>query len=269
MPGPVFNSNDYEVQGGLTEARADLLYCLRVGDNVHEASLTVPHFYAQIVDAPNDSNLDLTIGSNAATIQIGNAAGQTTIKKLKTQGVLKAEDGIETSSVEVTGSSTHTGSVEVTGMLYANAGLSMGSALIDLGASTATRVSGNLGYNLKYTAFAASTNFNGSGANKNFWAQFGNPAYSVWSVNVILQLQVYPVISNVTVTCGNGNASKNFAYVQRPISVTTTTQITINLNTVISLSASNNFYVSGIANYTGTAPNLIGAGSSVSITRIG
>ena len=48
----VFNSNDYEVQGGLTQARADALYYLRDGDNVHEGSLTVPHFYVQGIDPP-------------------------------------------------------------------------------------------------------------------------------------------------------------------------------------------------------------------------
>ena len=136
----VFNSNDYEVQGGLTEARADTLFCLRDGDNVHEGSLTVPHFYVQGIDPPNDSNMDLALGLNAASIQIGggNPAVQTTIKKLQTQGMLKAEDGIETSSIDVTGALSHTGTeVSVAGMLYANAGLSMGSALIDLGESTA------------------------------------------------------------------------------------------------------------------------------------
>ena len=240
MSNPVFNSNDYEVQATLTEARADTLYYLRGADNVHEGSLTVPHFYVQGIDPPNDSNMDLTIGLNAATIQIGggNAALITTIKKLKTQGVLKAEDGIETSSVNVTGSSTHTGTeINVTGMLYANAGLSMGSALIDLGGSTATRVIGNLGYNLRYTAFPATVFFGASGTSRNFWSQTGFPANSVWSVNAILQFNVHPGITNLTVTCGNGASSKNFGWVQRPITVTATSIVTINLNTIISISS--------------------------------
>ena len=145
----------------------------------------------------------------------------------------------------------------------------MGSALIDLGQATATRVIGNMGYNLRYTAFPATVFFGASGTSRNFWSQTGFPANSVRSVNAILLFNVHPGISNLTVTCGNGSSAKNYGWVQRPITVTAIETVTINLNTIISLSGIFGFFVNGIANFTGTTPRLIASGSSVSITRIG
>jgi hypothetical protein len=265
----VFNSNDYELQTVLTEARADLLYCLREGDNIHEASLTVPHFYAQIVDPPNESNGDLTLGANAATVRIGggNAAVQTTIKKLKTQGVLKAEGGVETTSVEVTGASTHTGSVEVTGMLYANGGVSMGSALIDLGLPTAPRVSTNLGYVFTSTSFSA-VNLGSSGISRALW-NFDTWPVGVWVINILLEFTAHPGISNLAVSFGSSTAYRKYGWIQQPTTVTQSKSVNFSMCTAFAMTVQGNLQINCIANYTGTVPSLIAAGSSVTMTRVG
>ena len=269
MSNPVFNSNDYEVQATLTEARADTLYYLRGADNVHEGSLTVNNFYVQGIDPPNDSNMDLTIGLNAATIQIGggNAALITTIKKLKTQGVLKAEDGIETSSVGLTGAMTHTGTeVNVTGMLYANAGLSMGSALIDLGQPTATRVIGNLGY--VSTTTLVNQNFGSTANNRTLWNFIGWPI-GVWAVNIKLQFSVHPGISNINVNFGRNVNYTQYAYIQQPTTATQSKSVFVSINTVCVLPVPSQIQINCTATYTGTVPSLLGEGIPVSITRIG
>ena len=263
----VFNSNDYEVQTALTQARADNLYYIRDGDNVHEGSLTVNNFYVQGIDPPNDSNMDLTIGLNASTIQIGggNAAVVTTIKKLKTQGVLKAEDGIETSSIGLTGALSHTGTeVNVTGMLYANAGLNMGSSLIDLGQPTATRVSGNLGY--VYTGTLSNQNL--STNNRTLLNLIGWPI-GVWAVNIKLQFTVHPGISNINILFGRNVNYTQYAYIQQPTTATQSKSVFVSINTVCALLVPSHFQINSNATYTGTVPSLSGAGSSVSITRIG
>ena len=102
---PVFNADDFLVQtssGGLDETTANARYIRKTVDDSTDYSLTVRNgFWTQSVDAPPDSN-SISLGYNADSITVG-------------------------------------GSLTSSGLIYANGNLSMGSALINLGAPSGLR----------------------------------------------------------------------------------------------------------------------------------
>ena len=265
---PVFNADDFLVQtssGGLDETMANSRYIRKLVDDATDYSLTVRNgFWTQSVDSPPESN-SLSLGYNADSITIGgsNAALVTTINNATTEGVLNAVGGIQTSTLTSTGDLSIGGSLTSSGLIYANGNISMGSALINLGASIATRTALHLGF-LKQNTPAAVT-FNASNLNTPLYS--GEYTVGVWMVSIQLQFTVNAAVSNIKIQLGSTLGGSDYASVSQLTATTLPT--TVCLSTVVSLTAITTLYVGGIGTYTGAAPSLTTGFSSVVLTRIG
>ena len=266
---PVFNADDFLVQtssGGLDETTANARYIRKTVDDSTDYSLTVRNgFWTQSVDAPPDSN-SISLGYNADSITIGgsNAALVTTIHNATTQGLLTAVNGIQTSTLSSTGDLSIGGSLTSSGLIYANGNLSMGSALINLGAPSGVRNALHLGF-YKGNNFAAAIPFNATGQNTPFYS--GEYTVGVWMVSIQLQFAVNAAVSNITLQLGSTLGGKEYGSVSQLSSTTLPT--TVCLNTVVSLTAITTIFVGCISTYTGAAPSLTAAFSWVVLTRIG
>ena len=265
---PVFNADDFEVQtssGGLDETMANARYIRKTVDDSTDYSLTVRNgFWCQSVDAPPDST-SISLGYNADSITIGgsNAALVTTIHNATTEGLLTAVNGIQTSTLTSTGDLNIGGSLTSSGLIYANGNISMGSALINLGASIGTRTALHLGF-LKQNTPAAVT-FNASNLNTPLWN--GEYTIGVWIVSIQLQFTVNAAVSNIKIQLGSTLGGSDYASVSQLTATTLPT--TVCLSTVISLAAIATLYVGAVGTYTGAAPSLTAAFSWVVLTRIG
>ena len=220
----------------------------------------------QSVDAPPDSNLDLALGFNADSITIGggNPALVTTIHNATTQGLLTAVNGIQTSTLASTGNLSIGGSLTSSGLIYANGNISMGSALINLGAPGGIKTALNLGF-YKFNVFASAITFNATGQNTPFYS--GEYTVGVWMVSIQLQFTVNAAVSNIKIQLGSTLGGSDYGSVSQLSSTTLPT--TVCLSTVVSLQAITTLYVGAISTYTGVAPSLATGFSYVALTRIG
>ena len=154
----------------------------------------------------------------------------------------------------------------VNGSLTAAEGLNMGTSQIALGSPAVPRAEGNLGYVFLYNSFATSVTFSATTVGRLFWSQANWPI-GVWIANITLQCSPTSTTSNIALSFGDASAAKNYGYVLKPLA--TTQQTTICMNTVISLTnATTTLYVSGTATFSAAVPSLLGANSSIVLTRI-
>ena len=265
---PVFNSDDFEVQtsGGLDETTANARYIRKTVDDLSDYSLTVRNgFWTQSVDAPPDSN-SISLGYNADSITIGgsNAALVTTIHNATTEGVLNAVGGIQTSTLSSTGDLSIGGSLTSSGLIYANGNLSMGSALINLGAPSAVRTALHLGFG-HGTGYSSAITLAATGQNTPLWS--GEYTIGVWIVVVQFHFIVNTSVSNITIQLGSTLGGSDYGLVSQQMNTALPT--TVSLNTVVSLAAVTNLYVGAVPTYTGAAPSLSQFYSWVILNRIG